>query len=792
MRYVSPNTVLGRPEGFDQGVLASAVWDRTREWLGGGRFWSAALVFLMTLSIAKSTITVHWVDGIDVILPLALGAALLMSLFALLPIAAWIGLVVGFAMGPVVAVFAAWPRIHANHPTDVLGPRLLGEWWTRIQDGSAANDQSFYLVLICLLMWVTGGWLAWCVLRWRKPMLGLIPGAAVFATNVLNIPADQNGYVLAMLVLTLALLLWTNYTGSIANAGQASVKLTGDAKWDFWESGLVAMAALIVLGIMLPPISTTDRTLDVESGVFTSWAQLQSRLSNPGIFTSTGGHGVTGFTDDVKLSGALRRSADPVFEYTVKGTYGGPKYFRGINITTTIGREWRYTPTTSFNEVIPNNTYPDYQEGYEKLGLAVIDVTMRAPPSGFSTVLFYPGQLYKVDRTTVATQAPLPGIYDQQLESIDRLDSIKPPSASGNYAVTAEFSTATVEDLQGAGTQYPEWLAPYMSLPQTGYRAPGVLSAIHGQALDIVHAANATNPYDMAAAIEAWLRSTSNFHYSLDAAPPAGVDPVYWFLFDGKVGYCEFFATAMGDMLRSLGIPTRLVNGFGPGAFNPQTENNIVRAEDAHTWVEVYFPSYGWIPFEPTPDDLGVYQPIPRGLNGSNLCLRDANCSDPGSITAGPVGGTVVTPKSRPGLGDPNVGVGPSFAGISVGKLSASFWTKALGVAVALLLLVLVAVLRYLRPGTVMAVWKRTLVLAHLAGAERRPGETPLELGRRLERAFPEAADPMRDLIGAFVIAAYAEPDEASKQRSSVMEAWVALRPMLLRRVLSRLKPTRI
>jgi hypothetical protein len=91
-----------------------------------------------------------------------------------------------------------------------------------------------------------------------------------------------------------------------------------------------------------------------------------------------------------------------------------------------------------------------------------------------------------------------------------------------------------------------------------------------------------------------------------------------------------------------------------------------------------------------------------------------------------------------------------------------------------------------------MAVWKRMLVLSHLAGAERRPGETPLELGRRLQRAFPEAAEPMGALAGAFVVAAYAPPDVASTQRTSVMEAWVALRPMLLRRVFARLRPGRI
>jgi len=197
---------------------------------------------------------------------------------------------VGTILGPVVAFIQAWPSMHALHRDDVLNQGLIGVWWGRIVDGSAGTDTSFYLFLICWLMWVTGGWLSWCVLRWRKPMLGLIPGAAAFATNLLNIRPgenDQNGYTLAILVLTLALLLWTNYTGSIASATRAHVKLTGDARWDFWESGLVAMAALIVLGIMLPPLSTVDRTLDLESSLFSNWAQLQQRLAEA-IFAISG------------------------------------------------------------------------------------------------------------------------------------------------------------------------------------------------------------------------------------------------------------------------------------------------------------------------------------------------------------------------------------------------------------------------------------------------------------------------------------------------------------------------
>jgi hypothetical protein len=107
----------------------------------------------------------------------------------------------------------------------------------------------------------------------------------------------------------------------------------------------------------------------------------------------------------------------------------------------------------------------------------------------------------------------------------------------------------------------------------------------------------------------------------------------------------------------------------------------------------------------------------------------------------------------------------------------------------ALLLLLFAGIARYLRPRTVMGVWTRTLILARLAGAEPRPGETPRETSQRLRTSFPEASEPVDSLAEGFAVAAYAPPEESSTTKSSVMEAWSALRPMLLRRVLSRLKP---
>jgi transglutaminase-like putative cysteine protease len=460
-----------------------------------------------------------------------------------------------------------------------------------------------------------------------------------------------------------------------------------------------------------------------------------------------------------------------------------------VNVTLTAGGEWRWPAQAGIKASVGKNEVPPYAEPYLKLAVAGYKVRMIRPPIGFADIVFYPGTLYRVDRQTLATEVLLPpSSTTGQLTSIDRLSSTSPPTSVGTYTAYTEYSTATEAELRDAGTNYPDWLDQFARLPDQGYRSKDVQTRIHNLAVDIVTKAGATNPYDKATAIQNYLRDSTNYKYKLDPQPiPTGRDRLAYFLFNSKEGYCEFFASAMGDMLRSLGIPTRLVNGFGPGSFDGATQTYIVRGEDAHTWVESYFPGYGWIPFEPTAD--GVYQPVTRGTNGSNPCLRDENCDVPGGVVGG-IGG-VPTPTGDPrGVRDPN-NVGVAQPGFKFSIPDAGTLTTIVGVLLAVILLLFAAAARYLRPRTVMGVWKRMIALSELAGAKRQPGETPFELGRRLQERFPEASEPVDALAGGFAVAAYAPPEVAASVRSSVMEAWTAVRPMLLRRVFARLRPNR-
>jgi hypothetical protein len=149
--------------------------------------------------------------------------------------------------------------------------------------------------------------------------------------------------------------------------------------------------------------------------------------------------------------------------------------------------------------------------------------------------------------------------------------------------------------LRNAGNNYPPQIAAtYLPLRAVDPRVASLAQQI---------AASSDTGFDKASAIENYLRS--HYGYTLQLPPTSPQDPIANFLFERKQGHCEYFASSMAVMLRTLGIPSRVVNGFHSDEFNDLTGNYIVRAKDAHSWVEAYFPGYGWQMFDPTPAGRG-------------------------------------------------------------------------------------------------------------------------------------------------------------------------------------------
>ncbi|MGA2599543.1 MAG: DUF3488 and transglutaminase-like domain-containing protein [Bryobacteraceae bacterium] len=178
-------------------------------------------------------------------------------------------------------------------------------------------------------------------------------------------------------------------------------------------------------------------------------------------------------------------------------------------------------------------------------------------------------------------------------------------SASGNYKfIYREPGTVAYEvyssliTVDGQNETDPESFLPFDNRSEY-LRLPDIDPRIVLLARSITVQQN--SGLKQARAIESYLRS--NFGYTLDLPDTEPPDPLANFLFERRKGHCEYFASAMAVMLRTIGIPSRVVTGFGPGVYNPVSGWQIVRASDAHSWVEAYLPVYGWTSFDPTPPD---------------------------------------------------------------------------------------------------------------------------------------------------------------------------------------------
>ena len=171
--------------------------------------------------------------------------------------------------------------------------------------------------------------------------------------------------------------------------------------------------------------------------------------------------------------------------------------------------------------------------------------------------------------------------------AVYNLDSDHPVN---RYAAESELGDPDASELRLAPNTVPSQLTRYLALPPLDIRISKLAEEI---------TASAPNNYDKAVVIERYLRT--RFGYTLDLPRTSQRDPLAHFLFERKKGHCEYFASSMAVMLRRLRIPSRIVTGFRGGEFNDLTGQYVVRASNAHSWVEAYFPGYGWVSFDPTP-----------------------------------------------------------------------------------------------------------------------------------------------------------------------------------------------
>jgi len=338
-----------------------------------------------------------------------------------------------------------------------------------------------------------------------------------------------------------------------------------------------ALALGVVAFIFIPQPTAFSPTPLVVS--LPSFTQFDGQLENPALPLVQISGDPSGATSSIDLHFRGRLGDAPVMYVRT----GAPAYWRGLVFDTYEGGRWTASRTNfaTFQPYIQPRFLPP------------------APAHNLGTF----AQVFRVVRTlpgVISAAYPIQSLY-APVTSLrrDAYGTFRTPDvlrAGQTYSVVSYLPNLSVQELEPdsayPGGRPPENNAEYVNSEPLSERAAALAQA--------AVAGHTGSEFAQVMALTTYLQD--NFRYSLQLGQvPPGRDPVDWFLFDAKIGYCEQFATAETLMLRSLGIPARLATGYSTGDYDPVLNQSIVREHDAHAWVEVWFAGHGWVPVDPSP-----------------------------------------------------------------------------------------------------------------------------------------------------------------------------------------------
>jgi protein-glutamine gamma-glutamyltransferase len=307
---------------------------------------------------------------------------------------------------------------------------------------------------------------------------------------------------------------------------------------------------------------------------------------------------LTGFSDDVSLGaiGKIQKNSSVVMRIRVDGDPGSAQdaHWRGIVLTSFDGKRW-FTPRGDDIVLSPDAdgeyllNEPHLLPGESR----PLRYTVLMEPVA-TEAIFLAAEPERLIGRFGSEQGGPSYMRRRPFLLVDNTGSLFNPFhnfAKLRYQATSDIPSIPIAQLRAAPDEYPDELRDtYLQLPPLDPRIKKLADQI---------TLRSRNPYDKAANIERYLKT--QYAYTLDLTGFNSVDPLAYFLFVRRAGNCEYFAAALTVMLRAEGIPARYVTGFLGGEYNDLAGDYIVRESDAHAWVEVYFPGYGWITFDPTP-----------------------------------------------------------------------------------------------------------------------------------------------------------------------------------------------
>lgn len=369
--------------------------------------------------------------------------------------------------------------------------------------------------------------------------------------------------------------------------------------------------------------------------------------------------------------------------------------------------------------------------------------------------------------------------------------------AGSTYTANLSMSRASDEQLAESGDDYPAWVTDrYLQLPET---LPG---RVRDLAARIAKHSGAETPWEKTVAISGYLQSLS--YSEMIRGPAAGVqDGIDYFLFDTRFepcpagtrlgancednapkGYSQYFGSALAVMLRSVGVPARMVAGYAVGEYIPEEKRFLIRDTDRHGWAQVYFPGYGWIDIEATPG----YPAVGRGVTVDEFARR-TNSPVPFPFS-----------EFEQGFVD-DVSEFEALARLNAQRRLAQAaeppessvrWVAVpiAGLAAVLLALAVAWNFGMGRLAPAQRAYVKMNRLGWLAGARRRQGQTSAEYGRALDALLPRSQGAAEAIAHRYNAYLYAPRPPVEHDSQEVEGLWRMVRSALVRRAARRILPT--
>lgn len=592
----------------------------------------AIVVFSPVMAIA----TAAWTDDLDVLWSVVLVAmltgvlisltrfrSLTAHLLSLVYSLAWIGYLMTTSM----------VSLSLREKIISLFMRV-SSWIALAVRGGTGRDSMMFVLLLAILFWWVGYLAIWNTVRHQRIWRALLPsGVALFINYYYYAGPSKLAPYLMVYLFCAFLVVVRSYTVLQERRWVAArIGYNSDVRFDLLRWGLVLALVAVLLAWVAPTAATSEQAYEMWRHVEGPWRHVEEDFNR--LFSTLRAQ-ARSFGDPfgrmITLRGPRTLTDTPVLEIVAPPDIRF--YWRGVTYDRYTGSSWINTD----NETVQLDS-PWYQPRLETYSLRE-DITQTV------TVLLQQDTLIfaapQPSRVSVAARATSHIIRTDGAAEFSQLNSARTLRRGTTYQVISSISVADTESLRNAGTDYPAWVRErYLQLPES------LPLSVRQQAKAI--AGNLPTPYDQAAAVEAWLRENISYD-DKTPAPPEDQDGVAYLL-SIKRGYCDYYASAMIVMLRSLNVPARMAVGYAQGKYDPANGVYHVSEKDSHSWVEVYFPKYGWVEFEPTASQPPVERPKPQLGIGTPTPTPDASESD---LTPG-----TGRPQHVPDEGDQSFGHG--------------------------------------------------------------------------------------------------------------------------------------